>query len=261
MSEVEKATGAELAQREEELVAGALAGIDSEDLALPVLKVTQQLSGEVTRGDAESGQFVNSITGDVYGDSVDFVVVHYFKGRFYAPEDEERVYVAQGEIAPSNWPDGLAGKRFADLPLAEEQWKARSNDPDDDQEWGSGPPIQTTRNFIGFVTEDPDTPVRLSLKGSSTPAAKKIETIMRFGGAPWRQTIKLTTDSRENKRKQPYFVVVARKGEPTDAPTREKALELAQIAQEAEFKLVGDEADEGKGAKRSEKPKGGIDVA
>lgn len=251
--------GTDLATREAELAAQARSGIRSEDLILPLVKLLQQQSREVTHGDGESGTFLNSLTGESYGEEFEFVIAHTFIGRFYAPDKEERTYVAASAIAPENWPEEYAGKPFADIPDAEEQWKARANDPEDSHEWGEGPPIQTTRNFIGFEVGNPGVPIRLSLKATSTPAARKISSIQQFWPTPWASTVKLSAGARENKKKQPYYVVEAEQGEQTSPEIREAAMALAETAGQAQFQLTGDAPDE-KPAK-PEKPKGGLDVA
>lgn len=259
-TEIAETERAELAKQDEALAAGALAQIDSKDLVLPVVKVTQQLSREVTDGDVESGRFVNSLTGEDYGDEVEIVVSHYFKGRFYAPEDEDRVYVASGPVAPPSWPEEFAGKPFADIPVAEETWKARANDPDDEFEFGSGPTIQTTHNYIGFLPTDPGVPVRVSLKGTSTRTARKINSLLSFQARPWNATLKLSTAQRENKRKQPYFVVEVARGEQTDEEQRSFARSLAKQAQTAQYTLVGDAPEEKAKREAPAAPAGGIAV-
>lgn len=251
---------------EKALAAGAIAGIDQEDLVLPVIKITQQLSREVTDGNAESGHFINSVTGEDYGDSLDFVIVGYNKGRFLVhnrDEDDEKTYVASGPIAPDSWPPEYAGKAFADIPDAEEQWKARANDPEDPHEWGRGPVIVTTHNYVGFSTSDPGMPARIGLSRTSAPAAKKINTLLKFSQrAPWASavTIYLVGDAKGGK---PYYVAKAKQGPQSDADTVESAKALAHQVQEAgAFALDGSEVEEADkaGTAKPKAPAGGVSV-
>jgi hypothetical protein len=241
----------------------AVSGIDSKDLVLPVIQMTQQLSRAVTDGNAESGHFYNTVTGEDYGDSIEFVIVGYAKGRFLVygrDTDEERTYVASGDVAPDSWPEEYAGQAFVDIPDAEEQWRARANDRNDSHEWGSGPPIVTTHNFVGFVTSEPSMPARVSISRTSAPAAKKILTALRFSGrAPWASTFNLAIDSRE-KRNKPYFVITAQQGQQTTPDQVESAQALASSIQEAgAFALDPADAAEDKSAK-PKTPDGGVAV-
>lgn len=252
----------DLAKRDEELAAGALAGIHKEDLQLPVIKVTQQLSREVTDGDAESGHFVNTLTGEDLGDSIELVVCHYFRGRFYAPREGEfegRTFVAGGDTAPSTWPAQYAGQKFVDIPDAEETYRERVNAGE--VEWGRGPAITTTHNYIGFLLDDPGIPVRVSLMRTSAPAARKINTLISFGNrSPWNAAIKLETELRQDKQQRPFYVVKATQGRQTSAEEISQAQTLALEAQSAAFQLTGDEQLADGKADKPKTPAGGIDV-
>jgi len=249
----------QVSEQEQALATSALAAVDTGKLVFPVVKLTQQLTKEVTSGDVESGHFLNALTGEDYGTSVDLVICHYYKGRFYSPRDEDQSYVANGAVAPSSWPEKYANQAFADLPDAEENFRARVNAGE--EQWGSGPPITTTHNYIGYVPENPDLPVRLSLMRSSAPAADKINTLLLFGGGtPWAKVIHLEAKSRSDKQDRPYFVVQASQAGATDADQRERAQELARLAQERSAELPAEGEESGKAAK-PDKPAGGLDVS
>jgi hypothetical protein len=249
---------------EQALAAAGVADIDSEDLVLPVIQITQQLSRPVTDGKVASGHFFNSVTGRDYGDEIEFVIVRYGKGRFYVhnrDEDDERTYVANGPVAPDTWPEQYAGQNFADIPEAEEQWKERSNAGE--IEWGKGPPIVTTHNFVGFALDEPGQPARIGLSRTSAPAAKKILTAMRFSRrSPWASSFKLSLKER-TVRDKPFYVVQAEQGDQTESEIGDSAKELAAAIQEAgAFALNGEEvedADKTKAAK-PETPAGGVAV-
>lgn len=258
-------TGSELAVKDEQaLVAGAIAGIDEHDLVLPAIQPTQALSNAVTDGKAEAGHFYNTVTGRDYGDEIEFVIVGYQKGRFLVHnrgEDDERSYVASGDVAPDGWPKEYAGKAFVDIPDAEESWRARANDPEDSHEWGRGPIIATTHNFVGFELSDDGLPAKLGLSRTSAPAAKKILTALRFSGrAPWASTFILKTVSR-SKGTKAYFVVQAEQGRTTEAAEIEQAQTLAaQIQQAGAFALEAPSDDAVETTAKPKKPEGGVDV-
>ena len=263
MSKEVSTTGStELAERDAELAQAALAGIQKEDLQLPVIKVTQQLSREVTDGDAESGHFVNTLTGEDLGDSIELVVCHYFRGRFFAPREGEfegRTFVAGGDTAPSTWPAEYAGQKFVDIPDAEESYRERVNSGE--IEWGRGPKITTTHNYIGFLLSDPGVPVRVSLMRTSAPAARKINTLISFGNrSPWNAAIKLETELRQDKQQRPFYVVKATQGRQTTPDEIAVAQSLALEAQSAAFQLTGDEKLAEDKAAKPATPAGGIEV-
>lgn len=255
-------TNTDLAKRDEELAAGALAGIHKEDLQLPVIKVTQQLSREVTDGDAESGHFVNTLTGEDLGSEIELVVCHYFRGRFFAPREGEfegRTFVAGGDTAPSTWPAQYAGQKFVDIPDAEESYRERVNAGE--IEWGRGPSITTTHNYIGFLLDDPGIPVRVSLMRTSAPAARKINTLISFGNrSPWNAAIKLEAELRQDKQQRPFYVVKATQGRQTTAEEISQAQTLALEAQSAAFQLTGDEQLAENKSDKPKTPAGGIEV-
>lgn len=268
-TESEEQVGTDLIPADEKALAEAgIADIDSEDLVLPVISITQQLSKAVTDKKVESGHFYNSVTGTDYGDEIEFVIVRYGKGRFYVhnrDKDDERTYVANGPVAPDSWPEEYAGQNFADIPDAEEQWKARANDENDDHEWGHGPPIVTTHNYVGFVIDEPGLPGRIGLSRTSAPAAKKINTILKFSGrSPWASSIKLSLVER-TVRNKPFFVVQATQGSQNSPEIGDSAKNLAQAIQQAgAFALTGEEVeDPDKAPAKGEQPatpKGGVNV-
>lgn len=251
---------AELEKQDQALAEKALANIDKSDLSLPMVVLAQQQTVEVTDGTIESGKWLNKVTGEDLGDEIDFVVGYYYKGRFYSPDDEDRTYNAQGPVAPANWPDQFAGKNFADIPEAEEQHKRRANDPEDDFQFGGGPEIETTHNFIGFLTEYPGVAVRISLKSTSTPAAEKVNNIATFAGSYWANAFTLGIAKRTNKRDQPFFVATVKKGEQTTDDQRAYAREISFRAGEAQYSLAGEEKDKPAAKPKAEKPASAADV-
>jgi hypothetical protein len=50
----------------------------------PILKIGQPLTREVRAGEAEAGEFINTLTGEGVGDKLGFIVAYYQRGRFRA---------------------------------------------------------------------------------------------------------------------------------------------------------------------------------
>lgn len=238
-------------ERAAELAAAATSGIDRKDLVLPAVNLTQQLSRAVVDGDAPAGNFVNTLTGENYGDDVEFVVVKFFYGRFYSDKETNQAYAATGDIAPASWPEQYRGQAFVDLADAEERYKEWANE--EGNEWGKGPKISTTYNFVGFLVPLPDAgnaiPVRFSLMRSNAKAAHKIITLIEFASAAWDQTISLEAEARESNNR-PYFVATAKQGRQSTAEERRAALVLADVISRSQAALVGDEDSSAKAQER-----------
>src|SRR4051812_41088860 len=65
-----------------------------ETLATPFMKVGQALTKEVSEGEANAGEFINTLSGSTYGTVVDFIAAFYNRGRFASDQETERAYVA-----------------------------------------------------------------------------------------------------------------------------------------------------------------------
>jgi hypothetical protein len=224
---------AELSAAEQALVEGVKEQIDPSTLVLPAIKLTHSLTQEVQDGDVEPGVYINSLTKQEYGTDVPFVVCGLYKGRFYS--DDTGTYIARGDVAPDNWPEEYANKPFADIPDAEERWKIDANNGD--HPWGSGSPISTTYNFVGFVPGDESgLPLRLSLMRSSAPAANKLKTLIYSLRAPWDRVFQLRVKRGINKQQQAFFATDIATGDTISAEDRQRAVEIAghfRQAQEA----------------------------
>lgn len=234
---------------------------DDDLLSTPILKVGQALTREVTEGDAASGEFINTLTGEGLGNTVEFIPSYYNKGRFASPKDQDRAYVAFSADIPDNWADyvgeGYVGKPFAEHPESEEAFKAAVNKKERD--WGSGPGISTTHNFTGYVLAEvlgedgqPTTeaqPVRLSLKRTDVPAAKKILTLQRLalnGKNPWDVVLRLSTKSKDFGKNSAYVInpadlKIVRK---TTAEEKELGAQLAQAVIQGRTNTTGVEEAE-----------------
>lgn len=203
----------------------------------PILKIGQPLTREVEAGEAEAGEFINTLTGDVVGTEVSFVVAYYQRGRFAADRDSGRAYVAFGDSIPAAWADlvgeEFVGTPFSEYPDAEETYKARVNAKEID--WGKGPLVSTTHNFTGLaLIEDEDgtteiQPVRLSLQRTNMPSVRKLLTLKKAslrGRAWWDKTFDLGTYKRPFERGSAHLLTV-KLGRDTTADEKQAAVELA----------------------------------
>lgn len=247
---------ATLSDAEMALANAAKGNIDRSKLVLPALKVTNGQTREVQDGKAEQGHLVNSLTGEDYGDNVEFVVSSIFDGRFFS--DDSGSYATSELVAPSNWPEQYRGQAFADLADAEEQWKIDSND--EVHEWGNGPPISTTHNFVGYVVGHEEIPVRLSLMRTGNKAAQKLNTLIFASRAPWDRTFKLSVVRETNPKGKVYFRIDVDMGGISSPELRGRAVALAQDYMNAQndgtVELDGDSPEASGSASRPVKKTG-----
>lgn len=215
------------------------AEFDDAPLITPILKIGQQLTREVQAGDAEVGEFINTLTGEALGDAVTFIVSYYNQGRFAADRKTGRAYSAFSADIPETWADFVGeefvGTPFVEYPDAEEVYKARVNAKE--IEWGHGPKVSTTHNYTGLVIlpaaegEEGDElqPVRLSLKRTDNGAVRKFNSLKRMSlrNKPfWEITFDLTTFKKEFKQGTSYLLAL-KPGRKTTADEREEAKNLA----------------------------------
>jgi len=214
-----------ISAQEQELALAVKADLESEtDLVVPVLKVCQSLTSEVVEGHAKPGDFINSLTQENHGNEVELVIAAYQKGRFYSDKETGRAYAAIGPVAPSSWPEEYAGKAFTEIDDAEERYRELVNA--DKFEWGTGPSISTTHNFIGFVAGS-EVPIRLSLMRTNNGAARKLKTMLRFAAAPWDNVFVLRTEAQRSSRNEPFQSVVVKQGGKSSPEQRDMAVAIA----------------------------------
>lgn len=232
-------TSEELAQ----LQAQQESEFDQSDFATPILKIGQALTREVQDGNAEAGEFINTLTGEGLGNKVEFVTAYYQKGRFAAPKEgplKGRAFVAFGDTIPDSWSDlvgdEFVGTRFDEYTDAEETFKEDVNAGK--REWGSGPLVSTTHNYTGLAIvsppedrdEEPELqPVRLSLQRTQMPAVRKWNSLkkMSLRNKPfWAKTFVLTTYKKDFP-SGPSYLVEPKVGRDTTAEEQQLAAELA----------------------------------
>ncbi len=219
------------AEQEAALAARVKGQVDRSKLQLPAIKVVNGLSKEASEGVAQ-GTLINSLTGEQYGESVQVVISDFYYGRFFAPKGGGKAYTARGEVVPDNWPEEYAGQRFAELDDAEEQWKLAVND--NQHPWGSGPPVQTTINFVVTLAENPGYPLRLSMKSSDTPTANKILQMIDMAPTPWAYIFTISSDGRQTPNGSgTYYGFKAEQAGTVTAEQRAAAVKIATSFQAA----------------------------
>jgi hypothetical protein len=242
-------------------------------LRVPILKITQSTTKEVKAGDVEAGEFLNTLTGETYGNAVEFIVAYYQQGRSAAHEDGRYFVAIATDIIPEAWKDlpfigeEFVGTRFDEHPDAEEQYKADVNAGV--KEWGKGPKISTTYNYTGIALpsslegeeEAEPMPVRVTFLRSTKSAHDKLMTLKKAtmrNKAFWDRVFTLSTKVKTFGRNDSYIVEV-KNGRPTTDEEKGLAFEVAQAIVAGR---VADNAESAEAASTSEAPvaKGALDV-
>jgi hypothetical protein len=244
----DEAEVAALSPEEEALIQANQAEANPDEFTIPLLKVAQPLTQEVSDGLASPGDFVLALTGESFGDEIEFIVAGKSKGRFKPADKKDRdsrTLVADGPICP--WPqDPHFGEPFSEHPDAQEKYSERVNAGQ--QEWGSGPPIQTTANYTGFVVGS-DVPVRLSVRQTNKHAnavVKKWNTILDavMRGKFWDSVFTLTTSQEQNASGDRYYVLNVKQGRKSTPEERAEAVRLATVLRSnTNVRVTGDVDD------------------
>jgi hypothetical protein len=244
---------------------------DNEPISIPLLKIGESLTREVQddNNPAQAGDFINSLTGEPVGKSVQFIIAYYQKGRLATDKKTNRTYVAFGETIPEQWKDfvgeSFVGTPFAEYADAEEQYKERANSGA--IEWGSGPPISTTYNYTGLalvpVRDEDDQPTdevelqpcRLSLKRANTASHKKMS--LRPPKMFWDRVFVLSLEKKSFTAGAAH-ILKASLGRPTTDEEKQMAIELATAV--AAGRVHDNQADSEADARVAPDAKGGLAV-
>ena len=237
-------------------------------LRTPILKIGQGLTREVQSGDAEPGEFIDTVRGEGIGNKIGFIVAYYQIGRFAADRDTKRGYSAFGETIPEHWEPLVGaewvGTRFDEHPDADEQYKAAVNRKE--FEWGKGPKISTTHNFTGYAItdsldeDDPEpilTPARLSLKRSDVPIVGKWMTLRRsvLRNRPFWEVVWDLSTTKNSYAKGQAFNLVVKVGRKTTDEEKLLAVELAAAV--AAGRVVDNQVDDASADAKVEPETGG----
>lgn len=236
---------AEISADEQALIQANQGDANPDEFVIPLLKLTQALTKEVTEGEARAGEFYLPLTAENFGSEVEFIVAGKGKGRFKAGKKGARTLVAN-DTPTVPWPDDpFYGQPFSEHPDAEETYSRNANEGK--HPWGSGPPIQTTMNLTGFIAGY-DVPLRFSMKlankftkGEARKAATLLDAVLR--GRYWDKTLILTAAAQSNSEGQSFYNAAVKLGRNTTVEERQAAVGLATILRSAVIREDGDHAD------------------
>lgn len=255
----------EVATRDEAEIAAIAAQQDAdlgdEEIRVPLLKIGQKLTKEVDEGDAEEGEFINTLLGEGVGTKIDFIIVDHHKGRAYQDKKANRYFVSDDfDTIPASWSEAngfgpeWVGSPFAEHPDADEMFRDAVNNGS--REWGQGAPVKTQHVFTGYALVSPVVeegeeaeveyqPVRLPIKITNRDNKNTVAQItqikrIKLRNKPfWANLFNLST-VRKTFGGGSAYVVQAKLGRETTEEEREMAMALYTDVQAGRVVEAGD---------------------
>jgi len=146
--------------------------VEKEDLKMPRLAVLQQMSELVAEGKGKMGDLANSITKEVYGDSIEFIALFLFKSRVQFEVGRGLVMMSLDNQTVSFGVDEF--EKYAGLPVSQVpgiEWQGKEP-----------PTFNLVYNFPCLLAGErvKEFPMGLSLMRTATKAAKDFISMARF---------------------------------------------------------------------------------
>lgn len=193
--------------------------VEQGDLLIPRLALAQSMTPQLKRTnenynpDLEEGQFFNSVTGEIYGESVNVIPLHFFKQYMQFGEDRKTIKIYDNGEVPT--PSALA---FVD---------------------GQKPLVTEFKNRMSLLLKDDGSvqPVVVSFKSSGLKVAKKWNYLIAEKNLPGYaftynlQSVAVPGDKGE------YFSVKITRADFTPAALYENAKQYFAALQDAGVKI------------------------
>lgn len=177
------------------------AEFDRDDTMIPRLRLAQQLTPEVTNGDAEGGQWV--LVGGEPVDDVIVVPISWGKSRELREEDDvvcssndAKTGRGQYGVGSKVNPDGLCDE--VHCPMA--QWTENAKTGKNNK-----PKCALIYSYVAW-DETHQALVAIDMKSTATNAAKLMNTIVRAKGGFGKVAVKLGSSASKNAKGQPFFI-------------------------------------------------------
>lgn len=178
--------------------------VDAGDLILPRVKICQQMSQEVADKKASAGDLWNTLTGEKYGTSLNFIPIITFKQRILLVRRERREAIEAKLDSELSEGDGLKCRSYDMEQGIGEPGIACHTCPL--SQWdGNAPPLCSETYNVAGLSEDGDV-VILSMSKSGAKTGKRMFSMLRLqSGAPWKKVYTIST--RQEKNDQGIFFV------------------------------------------------------
>ena len=151
--------------------------VDMQDIQLPRVAVLQGLSKLVTEGEGKVGQLANSLTKEIYGESLTFIPLFAFKSRVKFQLAKGAVCMSLNALKCSYNTDGVHKMGDDCLDCEDILW------PTDSEGAKEGPPCSLVYNFPVLNADNlKEFPVSISCMRTGTKAAKKLLSMAAITG-------------------------------------------------------------------------------
>ena len=215
--------------------------LDSTDLTIPLVKLTQGLTREAMNGTAKVGDWINSISEQSYGRELSIVVIRVLKGWVIFGEkdtpDEGKMLARlfHNGVIPTLNPELIeekdaSGNFTGNVKPSLLEWTKGENGKAD-----KAPVAALSYTYLVMVNGEDIGNITMSKTALKT--AKKLNTLLKLKNEPtFCNQFKLGSEYREDGQKKFYVPVIKPDGK-TDEATREKAYNFLMAMRGKTIKL------------------------
>lgn len=243
--------------RYNEAVGMGVEDLDSTDLTIPLIKLTQGLTREAMNGTAKVGDWINSISEQTYGKELAIVVIRVLKSWVIFGEkgtqDEGRMIARlfHNGVIPTLNPDIIEekdanGNFTGNVKPSLLEWEKGENGKPD-----KAPAAALSYTYLVMVNGEDIGNITMSKTALKT--AKKLNTLLKLKNEPtFCNQFKLSSEYREDGQKKFYTPAIKPDGK-TDEATREKAYNFLMAMRGKSIKL-DDQHDDTNASDSEDKP-------
>jgi len=243
--------------RYSEAVGMGVEDLESTDLTIPMIKLTQGLTREAMNGTAKVGDWINSISEQSYGKELSAVVIRVLKSWVIFGEkgtQDEGHMIARlfhNGVIPTLNPEMIEEKDASGnftgnvKPSLLEWTKGENGKPD------KAPIASLSYTYLVMVNGEDIGNITMSKTALKT--AKKLNTLLKLKNEPtFCNQFKLASEYREDGQKKFYAPVIKPDGK-TDEATREKAYNFLMTMRGKSIKL-DEQREDASSADSEDKP-------
>ena len=189
---------------------------DSSDFAIARIKLAQALTDEVVAGDIKAGEFMNTLTGESYGTSFEFVPISLWPSRTLFAENRDDAAICRSPNGLTNL-DGV---------------NCKFNCPHNAYDWKPGkiPPDCTESFNYMILVEGEQFPALISLMRTAIKTAgKRLNALISYAPRPpWNWVYEFYSYQESSKRGTYYATGIRKKvSDKGPAPSSEEVRQVA----------------------------------
>jgi hypothetical protein len=158
--------------------------VEQSDLLLPRLGLCQALSPQRRKSDSafipglEEGKLFNTVTKEIYGDTLEIISLFFFKNRI------KYIDIDEGGGIDCISTNGIDGGRISPDGCSICKFSTWGNGEKDDEHGNDAPECTQYHNFMAFVMGDNPTPIAISYKATGLKVSKQLLAAIRMTRLP-----------------------------------------------------------------------------